>query len=85
MKIFIIISLVFLVCGCSEKPTDTVVDQCLRQQIFSECLKTVPPGPTTTKYNDWDDVVDSCGNQAYYNSLRTRSFVDPKCVTGIRP
>jgi len=32
-----------------------------------------------TKYNDWDEVVDSCENAAYYQSKREREVVKPEC------
>jgi len=66
--------------GCAPPaPQDRVVDQCLRHQYFEECLKTVPPGPSATHYNDWDDVVEACGSQAYYMALRPHAAVKPEC------
>ena len=66
MKLTLLIILIMLV-SCA--PTcETKIDQTLRAKLFQECLKVVPAGPLATKYNDWDEVVDSCGSQAYYQS-----------------
>lgn len=40
-----------------------------RQEIFQACLKALPAGPVSTKYNDWSEVVDSCASTAYNQSL----------------
>jgi hypothetical protein len=41
-------------------------DPKLRQEIFFKCMQSLPAGPQSTKYNDWDEVVSECGSQAYY-------------------
>lgn len=46
-----------------KTPVETV-DQGLRQQIFMECLRTVPQGPKTTVNNDWAEVVEQCDDAA---------------------
>lgn len=68
--------------GCDGKPIitpDPMPDQCMRREIFQECMKNLPVGPQATKYNDWDDVVDSCGSQAYYLSKRNKDSIKPEC------
>lgn len=60
---------VMVLCGC-EQLQSPQPDQLLRHQYFMECLKALPAGPQSTKYNDWDDVVDSCASAAYYQSLQ---------------
>lgn len=60
---------VLLLAGCKhdEKPSKaTVIDQTVRQQVFLECLKSVPrgPGKLTASANDWNEVVNSCANIA---------------------
>lgn len=62
-----------------EPETRMVPDQCLRREIFMQCLQSLPAGPAATKYNDWDEVVGSCGNAAYYQSLRQEQHVKPEC------
>lgn len=70
-----ILSLVFL-SGCAE----TVgTDQCMRREIFLQCLKALPAGPVETKYNDWDDVVLECDVAARYQSRRNKSQIAAQC------
>lgn len=57
-------------------------NQCLRKQYFDDCLTKTPKGPDVTKYNDWDEVVDSCASTAYYMSLRKRSQIPESCQSG---
>jgi hypothetical protein len=54
-------------------------DQCMRREIFTECLKIVPAGPTKTHYNDWAEVIGKCENAAYYQSLRKTTQIKPEC------
>jgi hypothetical protein len=65
-------------CGSlnEEKP---IYDQCLRTQLFNECLERLPPGPQTVEYNDWSEVVDSCANTAATRSVRLKHLVKPEC------
>ncbi len=68
MKIaFIIAALVLTGCDAYKQ---TLPDQALRRQIFTDCLKNLPAGPDQTRYNDWAEVVNECGSQAYYQSLK---------------
>lgn len=55
--------------GCSKGPTQ-VIDQELRHKYFIECMEKLPKGPSQTKYNDWDDVVQACESSAYYQAIR---------------
>jgi hypothetical protein len=63
--------------GCEEQRTEA--DQCLRRQLFAECMKMLPAGPAQTHYNDWSDVVEECGSQAYYQSIRRLSNIPVEC------
>jgi hypothetical protein len=72
----ILVLSLFLI-GCSE-PTNGV-DQCMRNDLFIQCLKTVPKGPDTSKYNDWDEVVKECQNASYYHSLRSYKYIKLEC------
>jgi hypothetical protein len=65
--------------GCAQQDT-AVIDQCLRREIFAQCLSAVPPGPQDTKYNDWSEVVSECGSQAYYQAQRYPKHVKPECA-----
>lgn len=56
-------------------------DQCLRAELFQQCLKNAPAGPAVTgKYNDWDEVVDSCEDAAYRQAWRPLSAIKPECL-----
>lgn len=54
-------------------------DQCIRAELFMRCLEGLPSGPSTTKYNDWDEVVSACQSASYYQSLRTLEQIKPEC------
>lgn len=73
----IVLAACFVLVGCEDNPSDTVHDQCLRAELFQQCLKALPAGQST--YNDWDDVVSECSSVAYYQSLRPRMAVNPSC------
>lgn len=64
--------------GCG--PVDsTEADQCMRREIFFQCLSSIPKGPEKTVTNDWDEVVSECGSQAYYQAMRRRSQITQEC------
>jgi hypothetical protein len=66
--------------GCAPEDRKIIVDQCLRNEIFQQCMKILPRGPRTTGMsNDWDEVVKECGEQGFYQSKRKREFVKPEC------
>jgi hypothetical protein len=71
-----ILALCIMLLGCERT---SQVDQCMRRDLFTQCMKTVPIGPTTVKYNDWEEVVQACENAAYYQSLRKTEFIKPEC------
>ena len=54
--------------GCNAPHYKT--DDKLREELFFKCMQSLPAGPLATKYNDWDEVVSECGQQAYYLSNR---------------
>ena len=71
--------LAFVLSGCNEEPNGR--DQCLRQEIFKQCMASIPKGPThiTDTNNDWGKVIDNCENAAYHQSLRLKSSIKPEC------
>lgn len=71
MKWLIILFLLFI--GCSDH---TYIDQEIRERLFFQCLEKLPKGPEVVKYNDWDDVVDSC-----YNASRSMAIRSTKTTT----
>ena len=69
-----------LITSCSCEPIDRIVrDECLQREIFKECMNSLPAGPTTTHYNDWDEVVKACELVAHRQSHRKRSVVKIEC------
>ncbi len=65
--------------GCDVPEKDWGADQCLRIELFQQCLKALPAGPQSTQYNDWNEVVAQCQNAAYYQSLRKQEFIKKEC------
>lgn len=91
MKMLIFIAAFFIGCDASDArnphpPSDPiVVDQCLRREIFKECLGLLPKGPDKIdNSNDWDEVVQKCESSAYYQSMRLSSVVSKQCTAGGR-
>ena len=70
---------VILLTGCTPPEQKVIPDQCLRSKLFRECMQVLPAGPNSTRYNDWDEVVQACSNEAYYSSLRKRSTIKEEC------
>lgn len=68
--------------GCG--PTDySTSDECLRREIFQQCLASVPKGPQTTQENPWHKVIAECESAAYYQSQRLSSRIKPECRPGV--
>ena len=67
-----------LITSC-EKKDRTMHDMCLQREIFKECMESLPAGPASTHYNDWDEVVSQCREVAYYHSLRIESTIKNEC------
>jgi len=71
--------LVVILSGCEPHVPATSANQCIRAELFKQCMSILPAGPSTTKYNDWDEVVDSCASSAYYQSLRLTKGIPLEC------
>lgn len=72
--------MVGMLAGCTESPEEqSMPDQCKRVELFQQCLKAIPEGPGTTKYNDWAEVVNECEDHAYYAAKRRASNIKPEC------
>jgi hypothetical protein len=72
--------LIGLILITSCKPEDrTIQDRCLQREIFKECMNSLPAGPVSTHYNDWDEVVKACENVAWSHSRIKRSVVKIEC------
>jgi len=78
-KIALMLCSVTLLAACEPSSEHSSPDQCLRAQLFQQCLKALPAGPQSTKDNDWDEVVRSCDSVAFYQSYRARKLITPEC------
>ena len=69
----------FVLMGCQEPSKRP--DQCMRQEIFKQCMASLPKGPQslTATGNDWDEVVNSCDSSAYRQSIRRAEAIKPEC------
>lgn len=76
MKYIIYIVVCSCIVGCGEK---SAPDQCLRRDLFQQCLQSLPAGPSSTKYNDWDEVVEQCEQSAWMQSIRKLSSISDDC------
>ena len=77
-----VILLALLLTACNETKIikeNQVNDQCLRRELFNECMKSLPAGPVSTHYNDWDDVVSECKAYAWSVSMRYESVIKKEC------
>lgn len=81
---YVLIGLVFAVslvgCGVTTYPT-YMVDQNKRAELFQQCMKALPAGPSSTRYNDWDEVVKACDNVA----LQQAKFCAANCTDALLP
>ncbi|MNK14269.1 hypothetical protein D3C87_323690 [compost metagenome] len=80
MKILAILGFAAILAGCDAAVMDEMQpNQCLRAEIFKQCMAILPSGPVATKYNDWNEVVSECGSQGYYQSMRKTSTIPMEC------
>jgi hypothetical protein len=72
MKQIALVLVAFAFIGCSNQTPryTTACDQRLRQQLFCDCLKSIPKAPETMGKSDWSKVVEKCSDYAYYASFR---------------
>lgn len=76
MKRILFLAPLLFLAGCNPPPGSELSsmqympDQKLRAERFDTCMKNLPAGPEKTHYNDWSEVVDSCNDAAYYQSLK---------------
>lgn len=78
-KLIILLVLLLPACHPREIVDPNIPDQCLRRELFNECMKLLPGGPIATHYNDWDDVVSECRSYAWSVSVRLQSQVKKEC------
>lgn len=70
-----------LLAGCDSKPFQPIngTDQCMRREIFKECMAALPAGPKATHYNDWSEVVSECDSAARYQAIRRMDQIKMEC------
>ena len=84
MKYVMLAIIAAFLAGCDEPaPSKTVVDQCLRANLFKACVATAQRGLKGVSLNeDGDGIGDSvraCERATYYQSVRLREYVKPEC------
>ena len=62
MKALVTLSAVTALTGCDGGEPMTMRDQCLRQQIFLQCLVDRYPDRQPTVYTEWDEAINACNN-----------------------
>lgn len=77
--VIILSTIVLSACGDITNPK-WQTDQLMRQKLFKECMALLPAGPQSTKYNDWDEVVDQCDDIARWQSR----FCVKYCPDGVQ-
>lgn len=71
VRITVAIAAAVALSGCEESTSPQyTIDRALQREIFKECLTALPAGPVSTKYNDWDEVVEACYHSAGYMARR---------------
>lgn len=76
----LVVVLALVLAACTEPVEERQADQCLRRELFQECLAAVPQGPThTAGSNDWDEVIAECRTTAYYMSNRPKYMIKEEC------
>ncbi len=82
MKFILTLAAVFstiVLMGCSMEPSYTS-DQCLRAELFKQCMTLLPKGPESVhNSNDWSKVVYSCESVAYRQSIRKYQSIKEGC------
>lgn len=77
-KLFFLLPVALLAAAC-EPIEARGPDQCLRAELFQQCLAAVPKGPVVTHESDWSKIVSECQSNAYSTSWRLTKNVKPEC------
>lgn len=73
LLLMVIVNLV----GCDSQTKS--YDQCLRKELFFQCLKEIPEGPKATVTNDWSEVISQCGSEVAYLAIKYTNQIKPEC------
>ena len=57
------------------------LDRTLYQQAYLACANSLPAGPKSAVYNDWDEVVGECREMARLSAL----VCTANCSPGVTP
>ena len=76
MKMLRTILILSLLAGCESS---SITDQCLRKELFSQCMDLSPADPTNTMYKDRDELVNYCESASFSRSFRLRDQVKAEC------
>ncbi len=77
MRAGLLVLLCLVVSACAP---DESTNQCMRRELFKECMQLLPAGPVATHYNDWAEVVDQCEQRAYYESIQLVTNIPQECI-----
>lgn len=83
-KLFLVFVALACLGGCGRRVVEDelVQDQCIRVELFKDCLSRVPTGPVVTHDNPWDQVITECSKAVTYLSYRKKSQIKPECQGG---
>ena len=70
----ILIAVVMILAGCDSSSKSH--DQCIRSEIFQQCISVVKDKNMNGKDAD---VIKECDTAAYYQSIRNEAVVKPEC------
>jgi hypothetical protein len=62
---------VVVVSSCEN---NDIIDQCLRREIYKECMDAAPKDK-----EPWSKIMDKCSRLSEYQSLRQLAQVKPEC------
>lgn len=83
MKNTLIILSLLALSGCSFErgESEYTFNQCVRQDLFKQCMTNVPKGPErlTGAGNDWDEVISECNASARQMAWRKRVTIPIEC------
>ncbi len=74
-----LLTLLALTACAPPEPPPSSPDQCLRREIFQQCMAALPAGPVGAKYNDWDEVVAECDSIARSQAYRQNDVIKKEC------
>jgi len=72
-------SMIWIIVMDYKESRSVDVDQCMRIELFNSCMKRLPSGPQSTKYSDWDEVVNQCNRVSIQQSVRKVENIKPEC------